>query len=55
VYVPIWMVEEPYFSKPTEVPPPVLANFDEIPATNVASSSTTISEQVLLPMCCLNL
>ena len=45
IYVPFPMVEEPYFSLPTVVPPAVTPTVGETPATNVASSSATTTEQ----------
>jgi hypothetical protein len=49
MYVPILMVEEPYFSIHAEVPPIVVPNESETPATNIASPSTTIRGQVASP------
>jgi hypothetical protein len=43
------MVEEPYFSIPTVVPPTVTSTVGETPAANVASSSATTTEQVASP------
>jgi hypothetical protein len=48
-YVPIPMVEEPYFSIPAIVPPTVVMTGGETPATNVASPSATTKEQVASP------
>jgi hypothetical protein len=36
VFAPIPMVEEPYFSIPSEVPPLVVPTVSETPTTNVA-------------------
>jgi hypothetical protein len=43
------MVEEPYFSIPTVVPPTVIPIVGETPAANVASPSATTTEQVASP------
>lgn len=48
-YVPFPMVEEPYFSIPTVVPPTVTPTVGETPAANVASSSATTTEHVASP------
>jgi hypothetical protein len=49
VFAPIPMVEEPYFSIHAEVQPLVVPTVSETPAANVASPSTTISEQAASP------
>jgi hypothetical protein len=43
------MVEEPYFSIPTVVPPTVTPTVGETPAANVASSSATTTEHIASP------
>jgi hypothetical protein len=43
-YVPIPMVEEPYFSIPAVVPPTVVTTRGETPAANIASPSATTTE-----------
>jgi hypothetical protein len=43
-YVPIPMVEEPYFSIPVVVPPTVVTTRGETPAANIASPSATTTE-----------
>jgi hypothetical protein len=48
-YVPFPMVEEPYFSKPTEVPPTVIPTVSKTSAINVASPSATTIEQDASP------
>jgi hypothetical protein len=48
-YVPILMVEEPYFSIPAVVPPTVVTTWGETPAANIASPSATTTEQVTSP------
>jgi hypothetical protein len=48
-YVPLTMVEKPYFSIPTVVPPIVIPIVGEIPTANVASLSATTTEQVASP------
>jgi hypothetical protein len=48
-YVPFPMVEEPYFSIPTVVPPTVIPTVGEAPAVNVASPSATTIEQEASP------
>jgi hypothetical protein len=41
MYVPILMVEEPYFSIPTVFPPTVVTTRGETPVANVASPNAT--------------
>jgi hypothetical protein len=48
-YVLIPMVEEPYFSIPTVVPPTVVSTRGETPAANTVSPSATTTEQVTSP------
>jgi hypothetical protein len=48
-YVPILMVEEPYFSIPAVVPPTVVTTRGETPAANIVSLSETTTEQVTSP------
>jgi hypothetical protein len=48
-YVPIPMVEEPYFSIPAVVPPTVVTTRGETPAANIVSPSATTTEQVTSP------
>jgi hypothetical protein len=48
-YVPIPMVEEPYFSIPAVVPPTVVTTRGETPAANIASPSATTTKQVNSP------
>jgi hypothetical protein len=45
VFAPIMVVEEEYFLLPTKVPPLVVHTMSETPVANVASPSTTVSEQ----------
>jgi hypothetical protein len=49
MYVPILMVEEPYFSILVVVPPMVVPTGGETPTANVASPSATTTEQVASP------
>jgi hypothetical protein len=49
MYMSIPMVEEPYFSIPAMVPPTVVPAGGETPAANVASPSSTTTEQVASP------
>jgi hypothetical protein len=49
MYVPIPMVEEPYFSIPVVVPPMVVPTGGETPTANVTSPSATTTEQVASP------
>ena len=44
MYVPIPMVEEPYFSIPAVVPPTVVTTRGETPAANIVSPSATTTE-----------
>jgi hypothetical protein len=48
-YVPIPMVEEPYFSIPVVVPPTVVTTRGKTPAANIVSTSATTTEQVTSP------
>jgi hypothetical protein len=48
-YVPIPMVEEPYFSIPAMVPAAVVTTRGETPTANIASPSATTIEQVNSP------
>jgi hypothetical protein len=43
------IVEEPYFSIPTMVPPTVIPTMSETPAANVASASATTKKQEASP------
>lgn len=40
------MIQEPYFSIPTDVSSPVPPTINETPTTNFISSNTTINEKV---------
>ncbi|WVZ70207.1 hypothetical protein U9M48_018889 [Paspalum notatum var. saurae] len=50
MYVPFPMVEEPYFSMPVEVAPPVQPTVVATPAVDVGSPSTTVDEQEIVPV-----
>jgi hypothetical protein len=49
MYVPFPMVEEPYFSIPTVVPPTVIPTVGETTTANVTSPSATTTKQVVSP------
>ncbi|KAJ1256081.1 hypothetical protein BS78_K088500 [Paspalum vaginatum] len=49
-YVPFPMVEEPYFSMPAEIAPPVQPTVVATPTMDVGSSSTTMNERELTPV-----
>ncbi|WVZ92498.1 hypothetical protein U9M48_038558 [Paspalum notatum var. saurae] len=50
MYVPFPMVEEPYFSMPAEVTPPVQPTVIATPTVDAGSSGTTAIEQEIVPV-----